>query len=208
MSELRNRNLNANQQQSVLSNACVQGEMDGIKYLITELGTNLHFNNEEPFRKACQFGQLEVVKYLLTSPDIAVHPNIDSSSKGTLAGQSGLEGACNGGHLDIVKYLLTSPDLKKHADLHADEDSPFKHACFKYRFDVVQYLVFEQNINFSDSIKQYLDEFVYRTPEKEAINFIENVKNMFQVRDFNKQLEDELSPDKNLSETNSKKMKI
>lgn len=165
--------------------------------------TNQHFHKKlnnldhralhNALETACINGSLNEVRYLLTSTelkfkiDIHVHNN------------NPLYLACQSGNLHIVKYLLTSPDLKTHADIYSHKNRCFRAVCNSQHLDIAQYLVCEYKIEKSENIENYFKS--KKTP------FALHVKHLFEMRDLNSSLENELNSDK-LNESITNKIKI
>jgi ankyrin repeat protein len=137
MAELKLEELNKK-----LKDACKQGDLDNVKYLLTspDLVQHAQINIEPddwgaPLTIACENGHLHIVKYLLTSQELKKHANIK--------GEDGraLSEACVEGHLDVVKYLLASPDLKEHAEINKFSSIALKHAAYNGHLEIVKYLL-------------------------------------------------------------------
>lgn len=88
--------------------------------------------------------------------------------------------ACAKGNLNIVDYLLYSSEIEHNADIHAMDDDAFKKACNQSNFDVISHLIFNCNIEKTEQISGYLHVF--------NDDFTQKVKNMFELRDLNKDL--------------------
>lgn len=132
------------------------------------------------FILACNNNNMEEVKYFLTSPELEYHPSL-------IVENEPLRLACFNNFVEMTKYFLTSPDLKEHANIYVDEADAFQKACKNESIDVLQYLVFEFNINETPEIKEYLNT----TNTK----FNDTVKNMFVLRELNKNLTEDLPSD-------------
>jgi hypothetical protein len=121
---------------------------------------------------SCRFGNLDEVRYLLTSPELQIHADAEKFI------DSGLELACSGGHLELIKYLLFSPELKKNANLHAYEHdyihTPFVNALSANQLKIIEYFIFELNIE----RKPYIDEYFKYSPNPQ-------IENLFILRDLN-----------------------
>jgi hypothetical protein len=133
------------------------------------------------FLEACGEGNLNKIKYLLNEKSANIHSEKDL----------GIQRACASNHLEIVKYLLTSPELKKHSNIHANDDYSFKSACRNNNMDTIQYLIFEYRIPKNRSIKEFLKEN-------------NEISQMFDKRDLNEQLHQEIKG----SETTKKRNKL
>lgn len=173
---------------------CEYGNLDAVKYLLTspELQThaNLKYNNDVGFRFACYKGHLDIVKFLLTSSELLEKPNINAGHDND---DSGIYHACKEGYVEMVKYLLTSPDLQEHANIHENKDSIFRTICLDGNSQMIQYLIFDYNIEKTE----YIDNFLKG-------NRLFEIDSMFEKRDLNNSLLKDLAP--NL--INKKKIKI
>lgn len=83
---------------------------------------------------------------------------------------------CHVGDLDKVRYLLTSPELTIHANVHALGDTPFYKAMNNKNYEIIEYFIFELNIQKDSSIKSYLN--IFSKKEEELVD------KMFQARDL------------------------
>lgn len=200
-----------------LLDACIDGDLDKVKFLFnsTELKhhADIHYKDNAPLHHACEHNQLHIMQYLLSSPELKEHADIHSKDGWTLTI------ACNEGHFEIVKYLLASPDLKEHsrfnadqlgraiqlknidivdyllnspnlkknADIHMDEDSIFKNACEFGDMETLQYLIHEINIERTEAINNYLAK-----PTGRPSRLTHEAKNMFEIKELNKQLNQNL----------------
>jgi len=182
---------------NALRNACKYGHLEIVKYLLTspdlKQHSDIHVDQDGPFILACYSGNVELVRYFLTSPDLKEHPNIHTKYMG--GSDYGLVVACQLGHTDVVKYLLNSPDLKEHSDIHADGDRPLLISWNKKHFDIVNFLIFEMNIEKTPTINIYIHE--------EGMN---DLQKMFDTRELNQQLNEELCS--NLIQSSVKSIKI
>jgi ankyrin repeat protein len=163
--------------------ACENGHLEVVKYLLTspelKKHVNIHVFNDYGFRFACVNGHLNIVQYLLTSPDLKNHANIHSQN------DLGFQWACGKGHIKIVQYLLTSVDLKDHANIHADDDYGFKYVCSNGQLELIKYFIFDMAIKKTKAIIKYLNEH----PD-------EQIEKMFNIRELNDKLDKNLSSDK------------
>ena len=82
--------------------ACKNGNLTTVQYLLNNYNIDVRAKNEEGFRWACQNGYLNVVQYLLEN-----NFNIDAHADN----EYGFRLACQRGHLNVVKYLLTKMEL-------------------------------------------------------------------------------------------------
>jgi ankyrin repeat protein len=174
-----------------LTSASKKGKLEIIKFLLTSPNlknhANIHSKNDMALSLACKYGHLETVNYLLTSPDLKEHANISANNYEPIAY------ACQGGHLNILKYLLTSKKLEKF-DIHLDEDLIFRTLIEKQNIEALSYIIFDLNIEFTEVMKQCL-EYI-NSPIKNEINKI------FELRNLNKDLINDLSINTNSSKRN------
>ncbi len=201
--------------------ACENGQLETVKYLLTSPDlkehADIHACLDWGLSMACRSGNLEIVKYLLTSPDLKDHAHIHADDDQALF-QAFLDG-----HLHVIKYLLTSPDLKDHATIypndhlraatskgyihildflfnspelkenlspHQSNDIVFNTACKKQNLEVLNYLIFDLNIDISPYIEYYFND--------EQSDFADKVKNLFEMRELNKSLSEDLSSNQNI----------
>ncbi len=144
----------------------------------------------EAFVESCINGNLEEVKYLLTSPELKFKADLNDPEN------EALDFACVNNHIEIIKYLLNSPELKFHANKNSI-DGAFKSACYYGNSQIVEYLIYDANIPYSDNIKSFLD-----MPNQDATlkgakidnpfqslkgRFLD-IKNTFEARELEKEL--------------------
>jgi ankyrin repeat protein len=201
-----------------LLDACQDGDLDKVKFLLTspelKIHAHIHYEKNSALHNASRNGHLHIVKYLLTSTELQKHANIYSKDSWALTV------ACNAGHLEVVKYLLTSPDLQAHShfhvdqllfaiyakhfdivdyllnspdlkekfNIHMDNDIIFKQTCEYGGMKTLQFLIHELNIDRTEAINSYLDK-----PTTTNGNLKTESKNMFQLRELNKDLNNDLS---------------
>lgn len=171
--------------------ACQEGELDIVKYLTSSPNLKRHanpnYNNGEGLCLACREGHLNIVKYLLTSPDIKEKLSVTARKNSPL-----LEAYTNE-HYQTVKYLLISPDLIEHADPHSNGDTLFYHVLNSDNPEMLKFLIFDLNIEKTKEITRILETY----------NDVE-VNNLFELRELNKELNQNLSS----NDINIKKAKI
>lgn len=135
--------------EKVLRNACMFGQILVVKYLINEIpNTNVSILNNTPFYTACENGHFYIVKYLFPLlTQIPVHacqftancgdPQImrflyENQIEMTL---DGMVIACQRGHLSLVEYLVDK------VDIHGNFDAPLRHACLNKHIEIVEFLL-------------------------------------------------------------------
>jgi len=200
--------------------ACQNGQLETVRYLLTSPDlkehADIHACLDWGLCMACRIGNLEIVKYLLSSPELKEHANIHADDDHALF-QTFIDG-----HLHIIKYLLTSSDLKEHAtiypenhlrlatskehinildflfksdelqnkiDPHVGNDIIFYTAYKECKINVLNYLIYDLNIEINDSIENYLND--------KRISIFDKVKNMFEMRELNKDLSQNLNNNNN-----------
>jgi ankyrin repeat protein len=96
----RFHNLSQDKLNSRFLDACENGDIELVKYLLLSSDLERHANIDTGynlgFRTACVNGHLEIVKYLLEQPILCKNMIIES----------GFEYACINGKLEVVKHLL------------------------------------------------------------------------------------------------------
>lgn len=98
--------------------ACTGGDLDKIKYLLTDIdissSVNINVKNnmdDNVLILATWKGKLKVIKYLLTSPDLKEHADINHKNK---HGYNVLMMACEYEQVDIIQFLIM--DMKIEID--------------------------------------------------------------------------------------------
>ena len=92
-------------------NACRDGRLEIVKYLLTSAEltehANIHAKDDLGFIWACIKGPLEVVQYLITSDELTEHVDIHARN------DFGFIWACENGHLEVVKCLIIDMNIEK-----------------------------------------------------------------------------------------------
>ncbi len=97
--------------------ACINGDIDVVKFLINELILNTNIVGSQgmtPLMFACISGHLEIAKFLVE------HGNADVNATSS-SGTTSLMFACNVGHVEIVDFLVNEAQ----ADLNLKDDRDF-----------------------------------------------------------------------------------
>lgn len=96
--------------------ACTGGDLDKIKYLLTDIdissSVNINFKDnmgDNILIWAAWKGHVEVIKYLLTSPDLKEYPSVNDKNK---HGYNVLMMACEYDKIDIVQFLIIDLGVK------------------------------------------------------------------------------------------------
>jgi hypothetical protein len=89
--------MNKDELNSLLLQHCIYGELNNIKYLLTEGLVDIHSSHDSALKAACIFRHLDVVKYLLTSTDVKEHADATEIFKNL----------CEANDTDIItQYLI------------------------------------------------------------------------------------------------------
>ncbi len=161
----------------MLRQACVSGDLEEVKYYLTNPRLLFHANIHEinPLRHACQFGYLDIVQYLLTSPELKEHACASNEE------EIFLYSAVYNKQLSVVKYLLESPDLTIKPNIHVDNDMIFNDCAKNKNYDMIHYFIFDFNIEKTDAISKHLE----RNPDNK-------ISSLFEMRELNKNLTESL----------------
>jgi hypothetical protein len=198
-------------------NACIANNLDIVKYLLTEPGLTVNvpifFQDNDGLIFAAQKGNMDVIKYLLTSPDLKNHANIHAQ------GDKALCGAIRTNQKEVIDYFLNSPELIDHADInsafitaiylgniqtienfylnfpdlpiYSDDDKLFLAAFEENHSEILQYFIFDKNISKTENIIQILKD--HPNPQ---------VEHWFELRDVNKDLNQNLITNNSLNKKN------
>lgn len=159
---------------------CEKGNFELTKYLLErpELKDE-NADSEAPLMAAlycCSCGHLEILKYILSS-----FPDEPLISRGLQNGNL-LVAACEDGHIEVVKYLLESSKLQINFELEGNQYKLFTSAYDNNQFEVLRYFIVDLDWKKTDSIKEYM-----------AKKFKPEVDNLFNMRELNKYLNEELN---------------
>jgi ankyrin repeat protein len=137
------KNKNQHELNELFVNACITGELDVVKYLLTSPELNIHaqinYNQNDGLYFATVQNHVPIVEYLLTSPELTEKANIvDKNSNG---GNDPFISCCAEGHIYLLKLFLTSPKIKKRVLLSEREDEALHYATKNNQFEVVKYLM-------------------------------------------------------------------
>jgi hypothetical protein len=149
------------------------------------------FNNMSPDQldeaviDSCISGNIDEVKYLITCFKLKIHSNLNGEFNEIF------DYACANNHFHIVKYFLHTPEFSDHIK-HKNIEDGFKSACFYNRLDIIQYLIFNEKIEFNDEIKFFLDSpnLNYQPINifKHHKDTFQNIINIFETKELEKQL--------------------
>lgn len=126
----------------LLHEACLEGFLPGVKYLIEECEANVSVCNGDGqtlLTVACQKGFVPIVKYLIEEVGIDVN-------EPCCRGRRPVFEACEYKRLELLKYLIEHA----HADIDVRDDrhvAPLELACFAGHLKIVKYLVETAGLN-------------------------------------------------------------
>ncbi len=99
------QNYNQEQLNEVLLEACKNGDLEMVRYVLTSpeltIHADIHADKDYAFQWACHNGHLEVVKYLLTSHELTDHAIIQTDNY--LAFRCAGQQCC----WNVIRYLLS-----------------------------------------------------------------------------------------------------
>lgn len=169
--------------------ACEIGTVEILDYLLNskEIKLNAKIDSDAMFYRACSNNQVKVLEYLFK------HPKVQQDRDFGIKSGELLQLACAYSDLNTIKFILTYPEFKDKINIHTKRDVLFDTLIRNRKTDVIQYLIFDLNIEKTQEIK----EFLKRTTTAE-------IEKMFTIRDLNGELRDELKG--NIS--NHKKIKL
>ncbi len=109
----------------VLVNACINGHIDIVLYLLEKTEIDIHAKNDEPFREAAKNGHINIVKLLL-----------EHGANQSADNDWALRWACDGGKIDVVELLL-----KAGSQVHYDNDWAIRCSAGKGYIKIVELLI-------------------------------------------------------------------
>ena len=194
------------------------GQIEVVKYFLEDIQNeypNIVFN------VSCQYGQLEILEYLfhtsefksdkrnlsLLGSSIAAskgHTNllkyfltfsefIDSGEIKKYKYDELFVTGCEKGHVNVIDYLLDNEDFLRNVNISDMAYWGFYKACENNQMNILQYFIFEKNMEFNQHIKDYLTE-----------KNRNDIKALFNKRELSKQLTSDLPN----NQTISKKIKL
>jgi ankyrin repeat protein len=156
-----------------LSEACREGDLEAVKFLLTsdDLMFNAQINceNNDPLFQACDYDRMEIIKYLLTSDELKNHADKYFA----------LKLCCEEDKIEILEFLLKNSALD--IDIHIDNSILFELALSNKSNNVLNYLIFNENIERTSRINDLVNKYKN-----------DQVKNWFDLREVNKELNKDL----------------
>jgi hypothetical protein len=160
-----------------LIKASENDDLEMVKYLTSHpnFDPKVAMPDDAALFSACLKGNVDIIDYFYSLPQLK--ERFDSLTNHNFF----MLTACEHGQTEVVKYFLTSPYLKE-SFINYDINKAFKIACDNNQSTVIEYFIFEYNIEETPFIKNYLEH----KPDP-------TVKNLFINRDLNQGLHSELS---------------
>lgn len=214
---LKEKSYQVNHKTEAYIQANKQGHFEIVKFFLSypsiikaEKRLNIFSVESDVIANACESGNVELLSYLLTSKDLENHREkliSDPTIKNHLNTQlnQGLVRACKRGHLNIVKYLSKNFEGEFSADIHCFKDSPIKEAFFAGHLNILEYLIFDMDIQKTNQIEEFLIGIETNNQSKPHPISFEKVEKLFKAREFSKKLQRDLPEQNNIT---YKKMKM
>ena len=157
--------------QNIFIDACGNGQLDVIKYLLRYENINIHINNEKAFITACHGGNIDIVKYLINycekyDEKINIHADYDkafflccinnridvieyllkycekNNSIIDIKNREIFSYTCASGSLSIIKLLLEYGErIGNKIDIHHNYDNALLYACERNRIEIILFLL-------------------------------------------------------------------
>ena len=186
--------------QSILTTTVMHGNIEVLHYLLTSPNTkafqNPNISLEPILRSSAIHGNTDIILYFLTLPDANKFRLPDNKENIVLDYLSQLL------HFEIIDCLIKSPLFKDKIDLHTNDDILFVQAFNNHKDELLDYLIFERQLDKTSKINNFLNN-----PDLHNQNnpYLNQVKHLFEVRNLNKALENELTVNKG---SNQKRIKV
>jgi hypothetical protein len=184
--------------------ATAAGHIEVVKYFLEDIQN--HYPNIV-FNVACQNGKIEILKHLFTTEEFQSQRNpiwYYGCLSATTEGQAQVldyflnttefsqfiqnekideffTGACSFGHISVLEYLIKLPRFIQNNSLNDACNKGLINACDNNEKAVIRYLIFNLNMNPTIETKDYL-----------AKAGREDIKELFNLRELNKNLQLEL----------------
>ncbi|KAK8894582.1 hypothetical protein M9Y10_023018 [Tritrichomonas musculus] len=128
---------------TLLSLACLNGDLDIVNYLLTTFSDKININEQNtsknrPLYYASAAGHLEIIKFLASNQQI----DINAPNSGNY---TALHCAAEKGHLNVVKYLCSLPNIDINCDCGRNF-RPIDDAVLNGNMDIILYLISLPNI--------------------------------------------------------------
>jgi hypothetical protein len=173
--------------------ACINGQFDTVRYLLTDKTLKHHSkielsnnNQDTALSLSCYYNRMDIVRYLLTSSELTTHANIHQND------DKAIRNVADGpGDLELFTYLLTSSELKAHSDPYAENEykNNALNVCLNCnKYDFIAYLLYEYGLHLSEKDKQQLkiediDDILYEHKVKYEITQLkEKIENSLEIK--------------------------
>lgn len=175
-----------------MSIACGDNNMELVQYLFSlETSHNITLSEQTLFYavdNAARLGKIDIIDLFFSPMESAKIP-IDKY------GSELMVTAARQNKFNVMDFLLSNDKLKNHVDIHYKEDLIFKYAAKNNNIELIQFLIFDMNIEMTKDIDAFL---------KNDLQSKEIIKKMFNARFMSNELTHNLPA--NL--TSTKKIKI
>lgn len=171
------------------------GHIETINLLINKLNEFDQYNEglvSNCILDAVINGQLNVIKHFFEDPPLNYTKDEANLSKEVL------RQACISDKLDIVKYVIEHPNKHGLNDFNSNHGFIFWTIMENANWDIARYFIFDLNMPKTWALESHLKS---RSAEES-----EKINNMFNIRELNKSLIEELASPEQAS--NTKKMKV
>ena len=121
----------------VLYQACTDGYLDIVQWLVEERKVNIHDNNDVALRWACGNGHIQIAKWLVDDIGMNIHAEDEFI----------FIDACKNGDIEIAKWLVDVYNV----DIHANNEDAFYNAFVYDRTNIIKW--FEQEL--SDTVRYF-----------------------------------------------------
>jgi hypothetical protein len=176
---------------NALNHACSSCHINVVEYLIQNVENKssvIPKLSEKIFNTTCFKGNIDIFEYLINSSNITSYHQIN-------VGQSHFELAYGNNNLELTQLILMNNQYNKNIDVHANNDKAFFTIIGNKDFELLNFLIFNYDIKITPHINSILEEF-----DNDG-----QIKKLFELREINKQLNKEISLNK---EFNKKKLKL
>jgi len=121
--------------QNIFIDACGNGQLDVIKYLLRYENINIHINNEKAFITACHGGNIDIVKYLINycekyDEKINIHADYDKA----------FFLCCINNRIDVIEYLLKYCE-KNNSIIDIKNREIFSYTCASGSLSIIKLLL-------------------------------------------------------------------
>jgi hypothetical protein len=175
--------------QSIFTIISMNGSINVMDYLLTSENAKDFQTADVSLESSLQYASLhnqkELLIYLLTLPD-TIKTYIPKNKEDIV-----LDYLSQLLHFDTIEFFINSPLFKDKINLHTNDDILFIQ-CYNNRKDkFLEYLLLERNLEKTSCINDFLNNLNLHNQNDPYLN---RIKNMFDIRDLHKDLNNELKP--------------